>query len=73
MSLLLRRLLTPKKIDILTKTQNRVGLTVVNVSAVQNTLQVHENVVQNYFAIVIPSSVATLKVVIEEFKNKQNL
>ena len=55
----------PKKVDILTKTQNWVGLTVVNVRAVKNTLQLHENVVQNYIAIGISSSVATLKVLME--------
>ena len=52
-------------ITILTKTQNWVGLTVVNVSAVKNTLQLHDNVVQNYIATVISSSAASLKVVIK--------
>ena len=55
----------PKKVDILTKTQNWVVLTVAYVRAVKNTLQLHEKVVQNYFAIVISSSAATLKVVME--------
>ena len=55
----------PKKVDILTKTQNRVGLTVVNVCAVKNTLQLHENVVQNYIANGISSSAATLKALME--------
>ena len=41
---------------ILTKTQNWVGLTIVNVRANKITLQLHENVVQNYIAIEIPSS-----------------
>ena len=50
---------------ILTKTQNWVGLTVVNVSAVKNTLQLHGNVVQNYIAIGISSSAVTLKVVMK--------
>ena len=37
----------------------------LNVRAVKNTLQLHENVVQNYIAIGIFSSAATLKVVME--------
>ena len=48
----------PKNVDILIKTE-------VNVRAVQNTLHLHENVVQNYIAIGISSSAATLKVVME--------
>ena len=37
----------------------------MNVRAVKNTLQLHENVVQNNIAIGISSSAATLKVVKE--------
>ena len=37
----------------------------LNVLAVKNTLQLHENVVQNYIKIEIPSSAATLKVMME--------
>ena len=55
----------PKNVDILIKTQNWVGFTEVNVRAVQNNLQLHENVVQNYIAIGISSSAATLKVVMK--------
>ena len=51
--------------NTLTKTQNWVGLTVVNVRAVKNTLQLHENVVRNYITIGISSSAATLKVLME--------
>ena len=39
----------------------------VNVRAVKNTLQLHKNVVQNYIAIGISSSAATLKVVMEDY------
>ena len=63
----------PRKVDILTKNQNRVGLTVVDVRAVKNTLQLHENVVQNYIAIGISSSAGTLKVVMEGLLNKQKM
>ena len=45
--------------------KNWVELTVVNVRAVNNALQLHKNVVQNYIAIGIYSSAATLKVVID--------
>ena len=45
--------------------QNWIGLTVMNVRAVENTLQLHENVVQNNIAIGISSSAATLTVVKE--------
>ena len=45
--------------NILTK--NWVGLILVNVRAVRNTLQLHENVVKNYIAIELSSSAATLK------------
>ena len=38
----------------------------VNVRAVKNALRLNENVVQNYIAIGISSSAATLKVVMEE-------
>ena len=42
----------------------------VNVPAVKNALQLHENVVQNYIAIGISSSAATLEVVMEGFDLK---
>ena len=45
--------------------QNWVGLAEVDVRAVENTLQLHENVVQNNIAIGIYSLAATLKVLIE--------
>ena len=60
-----------KKIYILTKTHNWVVLTVVNVRAVNNTLQLHENVVQNYIAIGISRSAGTLKVVMEGLKTNR--
>ena len=54
------------------KSKNWVGLTVVNVLAVENALKLHENVMQNYFSIGyllikigIYSSAATLKVAIK--------
>ena len=56
----------PEKVVIFYQDPNNwVGFTVVNVRAVQNALQLQENVVQNYIAIGISNSAATLKVAIE--------
>ena len=54
----------------LPKPKNWVGLTVVNVRAVESALKLHENLVENYLSIgckliKIGISAATLKVVIK--------
>ena len=41
----------PKRLIFLPNPKNWGGLTVVDVRAVKNAVQLHENVVQNYIAI----------------------